>query len=91
MLYSVLLPNGFVTGTMTEYLLKSLNFLCTIYYNNKVFSGSNVLEDKFLLQADYSHPDEASFNLDPDGPSTAPILPIADLAATAVNDGGKRE
>ena len=76
---------------MTEFLLKSLTFLYNIYYSNKVFSNSNELEDEILIQAYYPGPDEAPSNLNPDVSFTVPTLIVADLAATAINDGGKWE
>ena len=54
-----------------------------------MFGDSDELESKILLQPDYPGVAEAPFDLDPDGPSATPTLPIADLATTAINNGSK--
>ena len=54
-----------------------------------MFGDSDELESEILLQPDYPGLAEALFDLDSDGPSTTPTLPIADLATIVINNEGK--
>ena len=54
-----------------------------------MFGDRDELEGEILLQPDYPALAKALFDLDPDGPSTTPTLPIAALVTTAINYGGK--
>ena len=47
------------------------------------------MKNKILLQADYPDPANAPSYLDSDVHSITPILPIADLGTTVIEDGSK--